>query len=131
MKFDNDELDFQMGRMAMLKFWPASPATQAQIKALIAEMVPNREALVWLVDQLVNHVNEWPGPAELRELLCWKYSPADGVKSRGYCTIPGYTPADGEAIWLSRQADKQQQNQITGESAEIIRQLAKKMPRLQ
>ena len=124
MRFTNEDLDFQMSRMGMLKFYPSSPAMQAQIKALMAEMVPNKEALEWLVDQLVNRVNEWPGPAELRGLLCWKYSPADGI-TRDYCTIPGFTPADGEAKYIAREAERETK-EISGESRKMLQLLASK-----
>jgi hypothetical protein len=78
----------------MLKFWPADPATRAEIGALLARMVPSREALDWLVGTLIDQVGDWPGPAEVRGILCWHYKPADGIERS--CSLVGFRPEDGE-----------------------------------
>jgi hypothetical protein len=62
-------------------------------------MCPHVEALEWLVAELVNHVGEWPGPANVRSLLCQRCKPADGIETG--CGIPGYTPEDCEARAIS------------------------------
>lgn len=84
----------------MLKYWPSDPATRAEIGGLLARMVPHREALQWLVRVMVDRIGEWPGPAELRALLCTRYRPADGIERD--CSIPGYRPQDYEAQAIER-----------------------------
>ena len=84
-----------LSRLAMLKFWPAEPETRAEIGGLLARMVPHRAALEWLVNTLVDRIGEWPGPAEVRGILCWRYAPADGIERN--CSLPGYRWEDGEA----------------------------------
>jgi hypothetical protein len=68
--------------------------------ALLAQMCPSREALDWLVDQMVNRVGIWKGPAELRGVLCWHFKPADGSEAES--SIPGFRPADSEQLCIER-----------------------------
>lgn len=100
-KFNRKDIESALTKLAMLRYWPADPATRGQIGLLLAKMVPSMEALDWLVDTLLNRVGEWPGPKELRGLLCWKFRPADGIDA--VCALPGFTPMDGEALYLERE----------------------------
>jgi hypothetical protein len=93
--FTRADLDRALSRLAMLRYWPADPATRAEIGLMLARMVPHREALDWLVDAMINRVGEWRGPVELRGVLCWRYRPADGIEQDA--TSAGFTPLDGEA----------------------------------
>jgi hypothetical protein len=67
----------------------------------LAEMCPHREALRWLVRQVVNYAAKWPGLAEVRGILCTRYDPADGID--GYSTIPGYRADDAEMRYILRE----------------------------
>lgn len=99
-KFNLNDLEAALSALAMLKYWPSDPATRAEIGGLLARMVPHREALQWLVRVMVDRIGEWPGPAELRALLCTRYRPADGIERD--CSIPGYRPQDYEAQAIER-----------------------------
>ena len=119
-RFTPKDLASAMERLSILKFWPADASTRAQIMALFAKIVPHKEALLWLTDQLVNHVNEWPGPAEVRGILDTRFRPADGIP--GWSSLPGYTAAEGEARY--QQALPPTDAPLSVEASQMIRRLA-------
>ena len=94
-KFTKADLQKAVDRLSMLEFFPSNPAASSAIMSLLVDMCPSKVALTWLIDTMVNRVGKWHGPTELRGVLCWKYPPADGIDAT--CSIPGFTPADGEA----------------------------------
>lgn len=93
-RFQANDLESAISDLSMCKFFPTDAATQAAIGRLLAKICPHREALLWLVDTMVNRVGAWNGPMELRGVLCWKYKPADGIEATS-STI-GFRPEDGE-----------------------------------
>ncbi len=80
-----------IGRMALLKFFPADPAARAELVKLACEMASTNEQIDWLVQRCRNRWNQWEGPLEFRALLCSKYKPADGIEA--YSSLPQH--ADG------------------------------------
>ncbi len=90
----------------MLAFYPTDAGAQGAVMELLGKMCPSREALEWLVDQTVNKVGAWKGPAELRGVLCWKFKPADGVEADS--SVPGFTLADGMRISTERHEELHQ-----------------------
>jgi hypothetical protein len=97
------DLAWALAEMSMLKFFPSGESgemAQEAIVRLLRRMVGSREQLRWLVQTLVDRVGHWPGPAEVRGLLCTQYRPADGIEAP--CTLAGYSPADGEAKTATR-----------------------------
>jgi hypothetical protein len=94
-KFTESNLRKAIDSLKLLKYFPADPAAHGALMELLTGMCPDLEALDWLVAELMNHVGEWPGPANVRGLLCQRCKPADGIETD--CGIPGYTPADCEA----------------------------------
>jgi hypothetical protein len=99
-RFSKADLAKANARLKMLCFYPPDSEAQSAVMELLAKMCPHLEALNWLVDAMVNHIGTWKGPMELRGLLCWRYPPADGVEA--VCSIPGFTPEDGELISLEQ-----------------------------
>ena len=95
MKITEQSLKIAVAKLATIPFFPLSAGSESAVRMMLAEMVPNNEALTWLVDTAIRQCKTWPGMSELRGLLCWKYAPLDGQE--GICSIPGFTPADGEA----------------------------------
>ncbi len=93
-------------RLKMLAFYPSDPEAQAAVMELLAKICPDREALEWLVDTMINKVGTWKGPTELRGVLCWRYPPADGVEADS--SIRGFTPADGESLSIERHNELRQ-----------------------
>lgn len=121
-KFTRTDLNEAMERLGMLKFWPADPRVQGRIQELLAEKVPHREALNWLVDQYVNFVGEWKGPSELLGVLATRYTPLGQAPASGYwSSIAGYTAQDGEQKYAERQA---KDGPLSVEAAGMLKQLA-------
>ena len=128
-KFSHRDLEQACDDFAMLAYWPAE--ARASVMRLLAQMCPHREALRWLVAEVVNHVGKWPGSAELRGILCSRYEPADGIDQ--WSELAGYRAEDGEARYLAaHEAQKaiERSGALADESRAMIRQLAaaKKMP---
>lgn len=80
-----------IGRLAILKFFPADNVARTEILKLICEMVTTNEQIDWLVNRARSLWNEWEGPRELRAIVCSKYRPADGIEA--YSQLPQF--ADG------------------------------------
>jgi enoyl-CoA hydratase/carnithine racemase len=130
-RFTKQDLEEACNDFAMLPFFPQE--ARASVMMLLAKMCPHRRALRWLVEEVVNHVGKWPGPAELRGLLCTRYDPADGIDH--WCSLPGYTAADAEARHYAQHEQLKTQENIggyLGEEVAPLQQLAqaKAMPRL-
>lgn len=115
------DLEHAMRQLGMLTFFPVDPATRGEIKALLMRLIPHREALRWLVTQLVDNVGRWPGPSELRALLDCRYRPRDG-KPGGNCSLAGYTPAENEARY--HQALPPLDAPLSIEAKSMLKQLA-------
>ena len=124
-KFSQRDLDQALDDLAMLRYFPSD--TRASVMHLLAKICPHREALEWLVGELVNHVGEWPGPAEVRGLLCTRYDAADGID--GWCNLPGYRAEDYESRHLAEHDQRKTQERIGGSVSEwygrVNAQLAK------
>jgi hypothetical protein len=119
-KFNANDLEKACNDLAMLQYFPHD--ARASVMALLAKMVPHKRALRWLVSQLVNHVGSWPGPAEVRGLLCTRFDPADGIDQ--WCSLPGFTAEEQEAKHLDRhQQLKQEGGYLADESRELIDEL--------
>lgn len=99
MKFNERDVKQALAQLGMVEFFPPDPATRGAIGILLAKICPHREALDWLVAEMVNHVGKWHGSAELRGLLCTHYKPSDEVEEN--CSLPGYTPRDAEEKHLA------------------------------
>ena len=84
-----------VAKMTMLRYFPADPVAQGEIGSFLQRMVDKPEHLSWLTDMMMNHVEEWQGPKELRGLLCSRFRPLDGIEE--YTSIAGFSPADCEA----------------------------------
>lgn len=70
-----------IGRLARLKFFPASDIDRTEILKLICEMASTNEQIDWLVNRVRALWTEWEGELELRAVLCSKYRPADGIEA--------------------------------------------------
>jgi hypothetical protein len=91
-KFTERDLAEAVDALAMMRFFPQE--SRAQVMLLLSRMCPHREALRWLVTEATSRLSDWPGPGELRGLLCTRYDAADGIDR--YCTLPGYRAEDYE-----------------------------------
>lgn len=119
--FNRADLERSLDRLSILRFWPASDNSRAEIGRLLVRMVPSKEALDWLVDAMVNRVGEWHGPVELRGVLCAKFHPVDGVEA--YCSLSRtFTAAEAEAQYL--EGVQSQPRTLAPSSAAIVKQIA-------
>ncbi len=118
MKFTKADLEKANARLMMCPFYPTDPMAQAAVMDLLRRMCPSKEALEWLVTTVVNRVGKWPGPAELRGLLCWKFPPAD--REEGVCSIPGFTWMDGEERTLNEHLQLKADG-YSGEAPKLIK----------
>lgn len=84
-----------VGRLSLLKFFPSDPVAHSELAKLFQRMVQREDQLEWLVDALIDHVGEWPGPRELRGIFCTRCRPADGIEE--WARTPGFSPSDCEA----------------------------------
>lgn len=122
--FTPDDLEIAANDLAMLMYFTSE--IRPSVIALLARICPHRRALRWLVDELVNHVGTWPGPKEVRGLLCTRFDAADGIDE--YCGLPGYGPAEQEAKYLAQHEQRKIQERVGGyiaeESQELLKQLS-------
>lgn len=84
-----------VGALGVLKYFPSGADNREMIMVLLQNICDRKDRLAWLVNTLLNHVGEWPGPAQLRAIYAVRFRPADGVEGPT-CTIGGFTPGDCE-----------------------------------
>lgn len=99
--FTPKDLEQACNDLSTLPFFPQEARSSVMI--FLSKACPSRTALLWLVEEAVNHVSRWPGLAELRGLLCTRYTPADGIDH--WCTLPGYTATEA----LNRHLEQHEQ----------------------
>lgn len=66
-------------QMALLQFFPSDAGTRKELLKLISEMCWNDEQVKWLAKRMITLFDQWPGPHELRAVLCSRWPAADGV----------------------------------------------------
>ena len=81
-------------RLSVLKFFPTATAAQGEIMDMLERMVSDERQLEWLVDTLIDSVDEWPGLRSVRGLFCTRFKPRDGKETT--CGLPGFTAEDCE-----------------------------------
>jgi hypothetical protein len=129
-KFTDRDLEKACEDLALLRYW--TPDMPAPVMHFLAQICPHRQALQWLVAELVNRIGYWPGSAEVRGLLCTRYNAADGIDQ--WCSLPGYRAEDCEARYLERHEQRKAQEKAGGyvgdEVQRKIREIAerKKLP---
>jgi len=134
-QFSATDLNNAIDELSICEFFPREPGAQAAVMKLLAKMCPHREALRWLVDQFVNHIGKWHGPAELRAVLCMRFRPADSIE--GYSALPGYRTGDCEDAalseheqrkigWIHGEVDEPKQITPDPEAARLLKRLTGK-----
>lgn len=124
-KLTPDDLEDAVNDLGMIPFFPRE--SRASVMRELAKMMPNLPALRWTVETAVAHCRQWPGMAEIRGLLCSRFSPADRI-DQPYCTIPGFTAEENEAKYLE-QHEEIKQRELSGSAKQFL-QLAKPMRQL-
>jgi hypothetical protein len=95
------DIEKAMAKLSTLKFFPANPAAAAEIQIALMRKVPHRQALEFLVEQFVDRIGEWHGPAELWGVLETRYNALNRPVEGHWSKLPGYTASDGEARFLA------------------------------
>jgi hypothetical protein len=57
-------------------------------------MCSTEDQVRWLVKRTLAICNEWPGPLVLRQILCSRFKPADGIEAGGTASFPDGVPAE-------------------------------------
>jgi hypothetical protein len=71
----------QIAKLTLMKFFPQEKQARAALVEMVCSMAGDNERIEWLVRRALVLFNEWPGPKELRALLCSRWKPADGVEA--------------------------------------------------
>ena len=80
--------------LTLLRFFPSDENARAALVLLIGRMCSNEEQVRWLVQRTMALCNEWPGPLALRQILCSKFKPADGIEAGGTSMFPDGPPSE-------------------------------------
>jgi hypothetical protein len=78
--FDENDLRWANETLSTIPFYPQDGGTQSAISDFLAKVCPHRTALRWVVTTLAEQKQPWPGLGGIRELLCKRFAPADGVE---------------------------------------------------
>lgn len=125
--FTPADLEAACDDLAMMEYFPRD--SRVSVMSLLRNICPHKPALKWLVAELVNHVGTWPGPAEVRGLLCTRFDPPDGIDQ--YCSLPGYSAQEQEARYLERHTQlKDAEGYIAEESRQVLKQLTARQKRI-
>jgi hypothetical protein len=79
-------LDFKrvvdiLGGLTLLKFFPSDPVARLELAKLVGRMASTEQQVEWLVQRTLDLHSEWPGPHELRAIMCSRFKPADGINA--------------------------------------------------
>lgn len=80
--------------LTLLRFFPADENGRAALIALVGCMCSNEDQVRWLVQRTLALCNEWPGPVGLRQILCSKFKPADGIEAGSTSLFPDGPPSE-------------------------------------
>jgi len=80
--------------LTLLRFFPADENGRAALVALVGRMCSTEDQVRWLVQRTLALCNEWPGPVGLRQVLCSKFKPTDGIAAGGTSIFPDGVPSE-------------------------------------
>lgn len=78
-----------VAKLTALKFFPADKEGRTAIVQAICEMATSNAQIDWVVEQMLNWYNEWPGPREMRGVFCQRWKPATGPNVNASQVLPG------------------------------------------
>jgi hypothetical protein len=82
------------GELTLLKFFPSDDGGRRALFLMVGRMCANEDQVRWLVRRTLELCNEWPGPKALRQILCSKFTPADGVEASFTDVFPEGVPSE-------------------------------------
>ena len=83
-----------VAELTLLRFFPADEDGRAALVKLVGRMCSNEDQVCWLVERVLSKCNEWPGPLVLRQILCSRFKPADGIEAGGTAMFPDGIPSE-------------------------------------
>lgn len=99
-------------QMALLQFFPSDAGTRKELLKLIGGICWNDEQVKWLAKRMITLFDQWPGPHELRAVLCSRWPAADGIdavtKHSRYIEegFPSEQPSSGDHLALTGSSQK-------------------------
>jgi hypothetical protein len=96
-----------LSELAMLKYFPANnEAVLLGLCRLMVEMCNNEQEVRWLIDRMTSGIYaEWPGPQEMRAVLCQRYKPRDGITAYSSVYPDGLPPLPDSAMLMIAMPD--------------------------
>src|ERR1019366_8314517 len=82
------------GELTLLRFFPSDEDAKTCLFLLVGRMCSNEDQVRWLVQRTMAICNEWPGPVGLRQVLCSKFKPADGIEAGSTAMFPDGPPSE-------------------------------------
>ncbi len=97
---DRRSLAMATRSLEAIGFFPRETEAQTIIGDALAAMCPNVEALRYVVRRACELYQHWDrcGLQGLRQIVCFRYRPADGVEIYGTAAYPGGLPADPKEL---------------------------------
>jgi hypothetical protein len=85
--------------LSVIGYFPRDPMAQGVIGDALASMCPNVDALRYVVRRACELYQNWErcGIQGLRQIVCYRYRPADGAEIYGTSAYPGGLPPDPQA----------------------------------
>jgi hypothetical protein len=84
----------QLAGLTLLRFFPSDPGARLELAKLVSRMAATEDQVDWLVQRTLALCSEWPGPLVLRQILCSKFKPADGISAGGSPMFPDGVPSE-------------------------------------
>lgn len=78
-----------MGAFSMLRYFPADEDARAAFMEILGAMCSSDEQVIWLAKRTLQLHREWPGPLEVRAILCSKFLPRDGIEADSTLYVEG------------------------------------------
>jgi hypothetical protein len=95
---DFDTVNNLLSELTLLKFFPSETAARLALAKLVAGMAANHEQVEWLVARTMALCDEWPGPRVLRQIVCSKFKPCDGIEAGSTALFPEGPPSERPPI---------------------------------
>lgn len=120
-----------LDELAMMPFFPSEPGVKAKIGELIGKMCRTEEQVRWLAKKATTTGDgKWKGPVVLRQMLCSRYPPVDGIEVSYTEDYPEGIPSDDPVKNLGICGASQLfiAGEIAPESQEILSEVTSEIP---
>jgi len=100
---DGRSLALATRALSAIGYFPRDHEAQTIIGDALAAMCPNVEALRYVVRRACELYQHWDrcGLQGLRQIVCFRYRPADGIEIYGTAAYPGGLPVDAKESTLT------------------------------